>query len=461
MHEPTYSSNSLNSATEAVKTPPFSIEAEQSVLGGLMLNNEAWIAIAELLTEPDFYLPKHQQIFKAIKSLAEAGHPCDPVTLSEWLERNNLLKAVGEGIYIGFLARNTPSAANIVAYAKIVREHSILRHLIQVGQKISDSGFNTQGHSSQELLDQAEKLVFEIAELGARHQSGFVKLSDIVSKTMQRIEMLSQQEGTVTGIATGFSDFDEKTSGLQRSDLIIIAGRPSMGKTSFAMNIAEHVAVKRQLPVAIFSMEMSDEQLAMRLISSLAKVDLQRVRTGKLRDEDWPLISQALETLSQSPFFIDQTPALSPIELRTRVRRLVREHGELGLVVIDYLQLMQLNDYKENRATEVAEISRSLKSLAKEINVPIVALSQLNRGLEQRTDKRPKMADLRESGSIEQDADLVVFIYRDEVYNDSSSDKGVAEIIIAKQRNGPIGTVRLTFLSNITKFENYLPDSSY
>lgn len=799
MQDPTYPGVSQDNAVESLKAPPFSREAEQSVLGGLMLNNEAWITISDLLAETDFHLREHQILFRAIKSLSEEDHPCDPVTLSEWLQRHEQLDAIGGGAYLGLLASNTPSAANITAYAEIVRDRSILRQLVRVGTEIIESAFNTQGRTTPQLLDNAEKRVFEIAELGAYGQGGFVKIEKVLDQTLERIDMLSQQEGLITGISTGFTDFDKETSGLQRSDLIIVAGRPSMGKciashseilladgalttiekiyqskkaqlltldqnyqflmtqaidfiddgmkpvfrvttklgksiettlthpflttsgwqplatlsrgdkiaipriinvfgnkilkeyqikllayligshhdltdgkahltdlspqiqkdfreaieqiavtktnqtqvistwlkeigiqgtttqnkfippivfqlqptqmalflncllvaygwiktfpngqaqigysnasetlirqiqhlllrfgmmasltkqditsknashfvwqleltdansiqifrdkiaifskngtipdsllpitnylspithsqndiywdeiktiesmglkpvydltipdthnfvandicvhnTSFAMNIAEHVSTKNHKPVAVFSMEMSNEQLAMRLISSLAEVNLQNVRTGKLNDDEWPKITKAVSQLEAAPLFIDETPALNPTELRARVRRLAREQGQLGLVVIDYLQLMQVPENKESRANEVSEISRSLKSLAKELNVPVIALSQLNRSLEQRTDKKPKMSDLRESGSLEQDSDLIVFIYRDEVYNEDSPDKGIAEIIIAKQRNGPIGTTRLVFKGNITKFENYAGDSYF
>lgn len=394
----------IDSATDSLKAPPFSIEAEQSVLGGLMLNNAAWILIADLITETDFYRPEHQLIFKSIKSLSEEGHPCDVVTLSEWLTKHHQLDAVGGLPYLGQLVKNTPSAANIVAYTEIVRERSILRQLVQVGNDIAQSAFYTQGRTSAELLDHAEKLVFEIAEQGIHRRGGFMEIKELLSTTLERIDLLFQHEGKVTGVATGFTDFDEKTSGLQRSDLIIVAGRPSQGKTSFAMNMAEHVAIESQLPVAVFSMEMSSEQLTMRLLASTAKVDLQKVRTGKLNDDDWAHITKAISKLEAASLFIDDTPALNPTELRARLRRLAREKGRLGLVVIDYLQLMQVPDTKESRANEVSEISRSLKSLAKELNVPIIALSQLNRSLEQRPDKRPRMADLRESGCLAGDS---------------------------------------------------------
>ncbi len=460
MSELNYPNIAPDLAIENLKVPPFSREAEQSILGGLLLNNDSWIVIADLLTKPDFYLPEHQILFMAIKSLYEKGDPCDPVTLADLLKRHKQLDTIGGAPYLAMLASNIPSAANIVAYAKIVRERAILRQLMGVGQEIADSAFNTQGRTSSQLLDNAEKRVFEIAELGAKQTNGFIKIEDILTATIDRIDLLSRQTGSITGMETGFKQFDQQTSGLQRSDLIIAAGRPSMGKTAFAMNIAGHVAIEKHMPVAVFSMEMSNEQLAMRLISSIAEVNLQKVRNGQLDDDDWPKITNAVTKLATAPLFIDETPALSPTELRAKVRRLAREQGQLSLIVIDYLQLMQVPGNGESRANEVSEISRSLKSLAKELNVPVLALSQLNRSLEQRTDKRPKMSDLRESGSIEQDADLIIFIYRDEVYNEESPDKGIAEIIISKQRNGPIGMNRLNFNGNITRFEN-LADGEY
>ena len=442
-------------SSEDLKVPPHSLEAEQSVLGGLMLDNEAWIQIADQLTEIDFYRHDHQLIFSSIKALAEDNKPCDVITLSEWLDKQSKLEDAGGLAYLGTLAKNTPSAANIVAYAEIVRERSILRQLARTGAEITSSAFDTEGRTMAELLDFAEQKVFAIAEQGSR-TGGFVSIKDLLADAIDRIDTLyNSQDNAITGISTGFKDFDEETSGLQASDLVIVAARPSMGKTSFAMNIAEHVAIYEKRPVAVFSMEMPGEQLAIRLMSSLGRIDMHKVRTGRLDDDDWPRLTSAMSMLENTPLFIDDTPALSPTELRARTRRLVREHGEIGLIVIDYLQLMQVPGNKESRATEVAEISRSLKALAKEIDVPVVALSQLNRGLEQRPDKRPKMADLRESGGIEQDADLIAFIYRDEVYNEDSEDKGTAEIIIAKQRNGPIGTVRLTFLGQYTRFENF------
>lgn len=446
-------------ATEAFKIPPHSIEAEQSLLGGLMLDNTAWEQVGDMVSDEDFYRRDHRLIFQAVRDLADDSTPFDVVTLSEWLEKRNQLDQAGGLAYLGMLANNTPSAANIKAYAEIVRERSVLRQLIHVGTEISNSGFVTEGRKSEELLDNAERLVFEIAEQGARGKGGFSAIKDVLTEVVDRIDELFQQDNPLTGIPTGFSDFDKDTSGLQKGDLIIVAGRPSMGKTSFAMNIAEHAVIKTEKPVAVFSMEMSASQLAMRMLSSLGRIDQNKMRTGKLDDDDWPRLASAVGLLAEKPLFIDDTPALSPNELRTRCRRLMREHGQLGLILIDYLQLMQVPGNKENRTAEISEISRSLKSLAKELHVPVIALSQLNRGLEQRPNKRPVMSDLRESGAIEQDADIIVFIYRDEVYNPDSPDKGTAEIIIGKQRNGPIGTTRLTFLGKYTRFENFISDS--
>lgn len=452
-----------DNSTDFLKIPPHSIEAEQSVLGGLMFNNAAWIEVADILIENDFYRMEHQLIFSALKALSEANQPCDVVTLLEWLEKHARLERIGGRAYLEQLHKNTPSAANIVAYAKIVRERAILRQLIQVGTKIAESAFNARGREVNVLLDEAEKAIFNIAEQGARGQGGFIQLKDALAETMERIERLFSRESAITGLATGFIDFDEKTSGLQQSDLIIVAGRPSMGKTSFAMNVAEYAVIHGRVPVAVFSMEMSSEQLAMRLLASVARVDLQKVRTGRLNDDDWTKLVKALGILSDVPLFIDDSAALSPTEMGARTRRLAREQGHLGLIIIDYIQLMQVPNTRENRVTEVSEISRSLKALAKELNVPVMALSQLNRGLEQRPkdEKRPRMSDLRESGSLEQDADLIAFIYRDEVYNEDSINKGIAEVIIGKQRNGPIGTVYLTFLNHITKFENHEEDFTY
>ncbi len=438
-----------------IKVPPHAIEAEQSVLGGLMLDNDAWIQIAEHLHEKDFYRLEHQLIFQAIKTLAEDNKPCDVITLADRLKIKNQLEECGGLAYLGLLAKNTPSAANITTYAGIVRQRSVLRQLAKVGTEIANSAYQPQGRTTGELLDEAEQKVFAIAEQQSR-RGNFVPIKEYLVNAVDRIDELFHQEAAITGISTGFADFDAKTSGLQRSDLIIVAGRPSMGKTSFAMNIAEHVAISEKKIVAVFSMEMPGEQLAMRLMASLGRIDQHKVRTGKLEEDDWPKLTSAISLLSEVPLYIDDSPALSPTEVRARTRRLVRERGGVDLIVLDYLQLMQIPGSKENRTNEVAEISRSLKALAKEMQVPVIALSQLNRGLEQRPNKRPVMSDLRESGSIEQDADLIVFIYRDEVYNEESEDKGSAEINIAKQRNGPTGMVRLAFLGQYTRFENFM-----
>jgi len=424
-----------------------------------MLENGAWDQIADRVAEEDFYRHDHRLIFRAIADLAERGSPFDIVTLSEWFQSRGELETVGGLAYLGTLAKDTPSAANIRAYADIVRERAILRRMIEVGTTIADSGYNADGRDSKELLDDAERRVFEIAEHGARSQQGFKSIKSLLKTTVEHIDSLFERDDPITGLPTGYNDFDEMTSGLQHGDLVIVAGRPSMGKTTFAMNVAEYAAIKRKTPVAIFSMEMPGEQLAMRMLSSMGRINQQRLRTGRLEEEDWPRLTSAVSMFTEVPLFIDDSPALSPTEIRARARRLMREHGQLGLIVIDYLQLMQAGSRAgENRATEISEISRGLKALAKELSVPVIALSQLNRSLEQRPNKRPVMSDLRESGAIEQDADVIVFIYRDEVYNPESPDKGTAEIIIGKQRNGPIGTVRLTFLGQYTKFENFTPE---
>src|SRR3990167_1521632 len=445
---------SRSTDVDAVKVPPHSIEAEQSVLGGLMLDNRAWDQIADRVREVDFYRHDHRLIYRVMAKLSEQSKPLDVLTVAEALRELHELDNAGGEVYLFELANNTPSVANIGAYADIVRERSVLRQLIATANDIAGSAFNPQGRNSTELLDAAERQVFSISEQGAKI-GGPVNIKEFLAKTMDRIDTLFHMEDPITGVPTGYHDLDEMTSGLQSSDLVIIAGRPSMGKTMLAMNIAEHVVIKSKLPVLIFSMDMPGESIVMRLLSSLCRIDQLRIRTGKLQDEDWPRISSTVSMLSEAPVFIDDTPALSPAEVRARARRIAKEYGQIGLIVVDYLQLMQVPESNENRTAEISEISRSLKSLAKELKVPVVALSQLNRSLEQRTDKRPVMSDLRESGAIEQDADLIVFIYRDEVYNENSSDKGVAEIIIAKQRNGPIGRCRLTFMGQYTCFENF------
>jgi len=445
-------------AAESLRVPPHSLQAEQSVLGGLMLDNNAWDRIADRVGEQDFYRREHRLIFAAIARLADQQQPLDVGTVAESLERREQLDDAGGLPYLSSIATETPSAANILAYAKIVREHSIMRQLISVGTSIADSGFQPAGRDAAALLDEAERCVFEISEQQARGGGGFQVIRSLLSRAVERIETLYERQEPITGLPTGFTDFDLMTSGLQPSDLIVVAGRPSMGKTTFAMNLAEHAAIKVRRPVAVFSMEMPGDSLAMRMMSSLGRIDQHRVRTGRLEDDEWPRLTSAVSLLAEVPLFIDDTPAMTPTEVRARARRLKREQRDLGLIVIDYLQLMQAPGQGENRATEISAISRGLKALAKELDVPIVALSQLNRNLEQRPNKRPVMSDLRESGSIEQDADLVVFIYRDEVYNEDSPDKGIAEIIIGKQRNGPIGTTRLTFLGQYTKFENFIKD---
>ncbi|TDJ10218.1 MAG: replicative DNA helicase [Gammaproteobacteria bacterium] len=448
----------IDSAEHRLKVPPNSIEAEQSLLGGLMLDNAAWDKVADLIVASDFYRKDHRLIFAAIAELAETSNPCDVVTLSELLDNRDELEASGGLEYLAMLSNETPGAANVRAYAKILRERSTLRSLISAGNQISGSAFGTDGRSASDLVDQAERLVFEIAEKGSRGQVGFRHLKSILPDAVDRIDLLHQSGGDITGIPTGFTEFDKLTAGLQAGELIVIAGRPSMGKSTLAVNIAENAAIGARVPTAIFSMEMPSQQLAFRMISSLGRVDQTHLRTGNFPDEDWSRINTAVQLMSDAPIFIDDSASLSPTEIRARARRLKREHG-LGLIVVDYLQLMQVHGSTENRATEISEISRSLKALAKELELPIIALSQLNRSVEQRTDKRPVMSDLRESGAIEQDADLIVFIYREEVYNQDTPRKGIADISIAKQRNGPIGDFLLTFVGRFTKFENWVPEA--
>lgn len=441
----------------SLRTPPYSLEAEQAVLGGLLLNNSAWEKIADKLVEDDFHLFDHRLIFRAINELAEKRQPFDVITLSDLLRQKAEVEDTNILAYLGTLANDISSTAGIEAHANIVREKSVLRQLIQVGNDIATSGISPDGKDISQLLDEAEKKVFQITDRSAQTGQSFSDIKSLLKTTVDQIDELFQRDDHITGIPSGFNEFDEKTAGLQDGELIIIAGRPSMGKTSFAMNIVEYAALSNHACVAIFSMEMPARSLTMRMLSSMGRIDQQRVRTGKLNDDDWPRLTSAVSMLSEAKLFVDDSAALSPIELRARARRLKREH-DLSLIVVDYLQLMKIGGTSENRATEISEISRSLKALAKELNVPVVALSQLNRSLEQRTDKRPVMSDLRESGAIEQDADLIVFIYRDEVYNEDSPDKGIAEIIVAKQRNGPIFKTRLTFLGKYTRFESYSPE---
>jgi len=439
---------------EALKVPPHSIEAEQSVIGGLMLDNQAWDTVIEILVANDFYRYEHRVIFSAMAQLAEQNRPFDVVTLSEALKDLRELENIGGEIYLFELSNNTPSVANIKAYAEIVRERSVTRQLIKVAQQIADSGYHPEGMTSSELLDQAEQKVFAIAEQNAR-SGGPIEIKSLLTSTLERIDELFHADSPITGIPTGFTDLDHMTSGLQKSDLIIIAGRPSMGKTVLGMNIAESVAIGTSKPVLIFSLEMPGNAIAMRMISSLGRIEQHHLRTGRLGDDDWPRIGSAVNMLTKAPIFIDDTAGLTPGEVRSRARRLAREQGSLGLIVIDYLQLMRVPGLSDNRVAEISEISRSLKALAKELEVPVIALSQLNRSLEQRADKRPVMSDLRESGAIEQDADVIAFIYRDEVYNPDTREKGIAEIILAKQRNGPIGKVKMTFIGKYTRFESY------
>ncbi|MFY2030209.1 replicative DNA helicase [Achromobacter xylosoxidans] len=446
-----------DSQLEYLRVPPHSIEAEQSVLGGLLLDNAAWDRIADVLVEEDFYRHDHRLIWHHIARLIGLARPADVITVHESLVSAGKAEDAGGLAYLNALARNTPSAANIRRYGEIVRERAMLRKLVSIADEISSAAMNPQGKEARQLLDEAESKVFQIAQEGARGAAGFQEIQPLLTQVVERIDELYHRESTsdVTGVPTGFTDLDKMTSGMQGGDLIIVAGRPSMGKTSFSMNIGEHVAIEEGLPVAVFSMEMGAVQLAMRMLGSVGLLDQHRMRTGKLIAEDWPRVTHAVQLMQDAQVYIDESPALSPMEVRARARRLARQCGQLGLIIIDYLQLMSGNGSGENRATEVSEISRSLKGLAKELNCPLIALSQLNRSLEQRPNKRPVMSDLRESGAIEQDADVILFIYRDEVYNPDSPDKGTAEIIIGKQRNGPIGTVRLTFQGSSTRFLNF------
>jgi len=439
---------------DPLKRPPHSVEAEQSILGGLLLDNQAWDKVSTKLCEADFYRIEHRVLYRALVNLAKKRQPFDVVTLLDTLTSNDELDDVGGETYIFELASNTPSVANVSAYADIVREKSVQRQLISVATEIADAAYNPGQREVPELLDFAERHVFAIAEQTAS-EGGPELIKSILVRTVEKIDALYHSGESITGLASGLSELDELTSGLQPSDLVIIAGRPSMGKTTLAMNIAEHAAIKSTKTVLVFSMEMPADSLAMRMMSSLGRIDQHRIRTGKLDDDDWPRVTSAVHMLSEAKLFVDDSPALSPAEMRARARRLMKEHGQIGLIVVDYLQLMKVPGLKaDNRTAEISEISRSLKALAKELNVPVIALSQLNRSLEQRHDKRPVMSDLRESGAIEQDADLIVFIYRDEVYNDDSPDKGIAEIIIAKQRNGPIGRAKVAFLGKYTRFED-------
>jgi replicative DNA helicase len=454
MADPLFNDGAPKSGAAALRVPPHSVEAEQAVLGGVLLDNDAWDRIAGILTGANFYRSGHRAVFNAVAGLCEEGQPCDAVTVAERLDRDGQLESSGGLAYLAELAENTPSAANITAYAEIVRGRAVLRDLIRTSTEIAEAAYRPQGREPLELLDDAERRIFEIAERGSAGRRESVAIKDVLAGVMERIDELSRQDNPITGVSTGFKDLDHKTAGLQRGDLIIVAGRPSMGKTAFSMNLVEEAAIRARLPVIVFSMEMPAEQLTMRMLSSLGRIDQQKVRTGRLGPDDWPRLTSQVALLNDTNIFIVDDSALTPTELHARCRRLKREHG-VGLVVIDYLQLMYVPGTRENRATEISEISRSLKALAKELSVPVVACSQLNRRLEERQNKRPVMSDLRESGAIEQDADLILFIYRDEVYNEDSKDKGKAEIIIGKQRNGPIGSVSLAFLGRHARFEDY------
>jgi len=441
-----------------IKVPPHSMEAEQSVLGGLMLDNNAWDTVSEVVLEDNFYRQEHRQIFRTMQKLVNDGNPLDVVTLSEELDRTAELESAGGLDYLIELAKNTPSASNIRAYSEIVRDRALLRQMISAANEIADGAFHPEGRSSEEILNDAEQKIFRIAE-NRPNQGGPEGVNVLLKKAVDRIDTLFNSDGDLTGVTTGFDDLDGKTAGLQPSDLIIVAARPSMGKTTFAMNLVENALMATNKPVLVFSLEMPADQLVTRMLSSLGRIDQTRVRTGMLEEEDWPKLTTAVNMMRDKPLFIDDQAGISPNEMRTRARRIVREHGDIALIMVDYLQLMQMKGSGiESRTQEISEISRSLKALAKELECPVVALSQLNRALEQRPNKRPVNSDLRESGAIEQDADVIMFIYRDEVYNEDSEHKGVAEIIIGKQRNGPIGTSRLAFIGKYTKFENLAPD---
>ena len=447
----------------ALRVPPHSVEAEQSLLGALLLDNHAFDRVADLVGADDFYRDDHRRIWRHIAKLVEAARPADVVTVSESIEASEDKDRTGGPAYLGALAQNTPSALNIRRYAELVRERSVQRRLAQVATEIAENALNPTGREIGLLLDEAESKIFQIAESGARLGQGLLEIKPVLARVFERIDHLYHRDNPsdVTGVPTGFIDLDRMTAGLQPSDLIIIAGRPSMGKTALALNIAEHVAVDNGLPVAIFSMEMSSTQLAMRMLGSISRVDQHKMRTGRLSDKEWGQLSEAMGKLHETPIYIDEAGALTALEVRARARRLKRQYSKLGLIVIDYIQLIAATAQGENRATEISEISRSLKAMAKELDVPVVALSQLNRALEQRPNKRPQMADLRESGAIEQDADVILAIYRDEVYNPDSPEKGKAEVNILKQRNGPIGVVTLTFRGQHTRFENYQEGGSY
>jgi replicative DNA helicase len=445
-----------------LRVPPHSIEAEQSVLGGLLLDNGAWDRAGDLLTDSDFYRYEHKAIYRAIGDLVAATKPADVITVYEQLQGVGKAEECGGIAYLNALAQSVPSAANLRRYAEIVRDRAVLRKLIEASDEIATAAFNPQGRSVGQILDEAESRVFQIGEEGQRTKQGFQSMDQLVVALIDRVTELHENGAEdVTGVRTGFYDMDRMTAGLQPGDLIVLAARPSMGKTAFALNIAENVAVQEGLPVVVFSMEMGASQLALRMVGSLGRIDQSHLRTGRLTDDEWGRLSDAVDRLKSASVFIDETPALNPAELRARARRQARQCGRLGLIVVDYLQLMSgSSSSDENRATELGEISRGLKALAKELQCPVMALSQLNRSVESRNDKRPMMSDLRESGAIEQDADVIMFIYRDDYYNKESKEPGVAEVILGKQRNGPVGTVKLTFLKPLTRFDNLAPGSN-
>ena len=451
------SSPTMDRQIAQLRIPPNSVEAESSVLGGLLLDNSAWDKVGDILSDGDFYRYEHRLIFSSVSTLINGNRAADVITVFEHLQSQGKADEVGGLAFLNSLAQYVPSSANIRRYAEIVRERSILRKLVSVSDEIATSAMNTNGRPVPHILDEAEQKIFNIGEEGSRMRQGFQSMGNLVVQLLDRVEEMSQNPNDITGVPTGFFDLDRMTSGMQAGDLIVLAARPSMGKTALAINIAENVALNEGLPVAVFSMEMGASQLAIRIVGSIGRIDQTRLRTGKLLDEEWPRLTEAVERLRNVSLSIDETPGLTPSELRASARRLARNCGKLGLVVVDYLQLMSGSSGTDgdNRATELGEISRGLKMLAKELQCPVIALSQLNRGVEQRTDKRPMMSDLRESGAIEQDADVIMFIYRDDYYNKDSKEPGVAEIIIGKQRNGPTGTVKLTFLKPITKFESY------
>ena len=456
------SSSAIDRQVAQLRIPPNSVEAESSVLGGLLLDNTAWDKIGDVLSDSDFYRYEHRLIFTAVSGLINANRAADVITVFEHLQSQGKADEVGGLAFLNSLAQYVPSSANIRRYAEIVRERAILRKLVSVSDEIATSAMNTNGRPVPNILDEAEQKIFNIGEEGSRMRQGFQSMGNLVVQLLDRVEEMSQNPNDITGVPTGFFDLDRMTSGMQAGDLIVLAARPSMGKTALAINIAENVALNEGLPVAVFSMEMGASQLAIRIVGSIGRIDQTRLRTGKLLDEEWPRLTEAVERLRNVSLSIDETPGLTPAELRASARRLARSCGKLGLVVVDYLQLMSGSSGGDgdNRASELGDISRGLKMLAKELQCPVIALSQLNRGVEQRTDKRPMMSDLRESGAIEQDADVIMFIYRDDYYNKDSKDPGVAEIIIGKQRNGPTGMVKLTFLKPITKFESYAGGNS-